>query len=50
MAEPKPGGSCPTDVVLGAEQEDGQGNGLGEQWLRAGWNLRAKRGRSEKPL
>lgn len=42
MAELKPGGSWPTDVVLGAEQEGGQGNGLGEQCLRAGWSLRAK--------
>lgn len=42
MAEPKPGGSWPTDVVLGTEQEAGLGNGLGEQRLRAGCSLRAK--------
>lgn len=31
MAEPKPGGRWPTDVVLGAEQESRQENELGEQ-------------------
>lgn len=44
VVETKPGGSWPTNVLPGGEQEGWQGNGLGDQLLRTGWSLRAKRG------
>ena len=44
VVEAKPGGSQPTNVLPGGEQEVWQGNGVGDQLLRTGWSLRAKRG------
>lgn len=49
VVEIKPEGTWPTHVVLGAKQVGGQGNGFGDGCLRSGWNLRLKRGKSEKP-
>lgn len=38
----KPGGSWPTNVLPGGEQEGWQGNGLGDQLLRTGWSFESK--------